>query len=371
MIKLKTNINQRVYFFDAMRALLILFIVITHILQNFNPHATWLIYNSNDISISPFIIDFLMLFTLQSFFIMSGYLAAMSINKLGIQYFFDSRIKRVLIPILFTALTFNSLQAYVLSQSGWIDITLSTYLNEGQWISHLWFLIDLAIFFLLSYVAVVLANPIIKKANYLFNIIFEKAGLYMLLFFVAFIILMLTIIFSILSPYIYNQIINIKSIFFYFPFFILGTLLFNNQNIFKSFIQVPILKTILLTVLFIYFSLYFKESSNNIEKIVYYFFDALSNIFASALCFTFFHKTFNKKSKLFLFLSDASFSIYLFHHLFVIVIGLLLINLNIGAYLGFLILFVTVIVLTLSLHHFLISKIKILAFLYNGKKLKK
>jgi len=373
MIKLKTNqdINQRVYFFDAMRAILILFIVITHIFQSFNPNASWLIYNRNDITISPFVIDFLMLFTLQSFFIMSGYLAAMSIKKVGVQHFFDSRIKRVVIPILFTALTFNSVQAYLLSQSKLIEITLYSYVIKGQWISHLWFLIDLAIFFLFSYFAVIFTSSIIKKANDLFNIIFEKFGLYTLLSLLAFVILILTIIFSILSPYIYNQIIDIKSIFFYFPFFIFGTLLFNNQNIFKSFIDMPIIKTLFLTMFSISFSLYFKDATNDIEKIAYYFFDAISNIFSSALCFTFFNKFFNKKSKLFLFLADASFSIYLFHHLFVIAIGLLLINLNIGGYLGFFILFGIIMLITLSIHHFLISKITLLAFLYNGKELKK
>ena len=79
--------NKRVYFFDAMRAILIIFILITHVLQSFNPKATWLIYNTNDINIAPFLIDCFMLFTLQSFFIMSGYLAIMSIKKIGVNSF--------------------------------------------------------------------------------------------------------------------------------------------------------------------------------------------------------------------------------------------------------------------------------------------
>ena len=81
---MNTSTNKkRVYFFDSMRAILILLIVAIHTLQVFNPNASWLIHHPNDIAIAPFIIDFLLLFTLQSFFIMSGYLAAMSINKLG------------------------------------------------------------------------------------------------------------------------------------------------------------------------------------------------------------------------------------------------------------------------------------------------
>ena len=374
MIRMYTEKPQenRIYFFDAMRAILIFFIIIIHILQSFNPNASWLIYNNNDIKIAPYIIDFLMLFTLQSFFIMSGYLAAMSIKKRNIQHFFHSRIKRVLIPVIVTSLTFNSFQAYLLNQLGWMNITLYSYLSEGRWVPHLWFLIDLAIFFLLTYLSIRFINPILQKTLSIFNKIFEKGGLYTILFLFSFIILAFIILFSILSPYIYNPIINVRSMFFYFPFFILGTLLFLNKTIFKQFIQVDIIKTLLVTIPFGILSVYFETpNNNNIKKIFYYFFNSSSNIFASALCFALFYKFFNKKSKLFSFLAEASFSIYLFHHLIVIAISLLMIHFNIGGYLGFLILLISVILITLSLHHFVISKIKILAFLYNGKKLKK
>ena len=362
--------KKRVYFFDSMRAILILLIVTIHTLQVFNPNASWLIHHPNDIAIAPFIIDFLLLFTLQSFFIMSGYLAAMSINKLGAKKFFDSRIKRIFIPIIVTALTFNSLQAYILTQFNGNDITLHTYLLEGKWISHLWFLIDLAIFFILTYIATTLFKSTIKKINHFFNLVFEKTGVHTVLLLISFIILTLVILFSILSPYLYNKIINIKSIFFYFPFFTLGILLFSNQKFFHRFIHMPIGTTLLITAIFTYLSIYFSESTNNLEKIGYYFFDASSNCFASALCFILFYNFFNKKSKLFSFLADSSYSVYLFHHLFVILGGLILIKLNIGGYLGFFILLLFSLSISLSIHYFFISKNDILSFLFNGKRLK-
>ena len=363
--------KERVYFFDTMRAMLIIFIVTIHTLQVFNPNASWLIDHNNNINIAPFLIDFLMLFTLQSFFIMSGYLAAMSIKNIGVKNFFDSRIKRILIPIIVTAITLNSLQTYFLTKSSGIDINIYTYIIKGEWVSHLWFLIDIAIFFLFSYIAVVFFNSIIKKINYFFNLLFEKFGLYIMLLFISFLILILIMLFSILSPYIYNEIINIKSLFFYSPFFILGTLLFSNQKIFKNFIKMPILNTLLISIIFSYLSIYFLECTNNIEKIAYNFFNASSNLFASALCFTLFYKFFNKESKFFSFLAEASYSIYLFHHVLVVLGGLILIKLNIGGYLGFFILLLFVSALSLSIHHYLISKVNFLALLYNGKKLKK
>jgi len=159
--------KERVYFFDTMRAMLIIFIVIIHILQVFNPNASWLIHHNNDINIAPFLIDFLMLFTLQSFFIMSGYLAAMSIKNIGVKNFFDSRIKRILIPIIVTAITLNSLQTYFLTKSSGIDISIYTYIIKGEWVSHLWFLIDIAIFFLFSYIAVIFLIYFLKSLDYI------------------------------------------------------------------------------------------------------------------------------------------------------------------------------------------------------------
>ena len=361
--------KERVYFFDTMRAMLIIFIVIIHILQVFNPNASWLIHHNNDINIAPFLIDFLMLFTLQSFFIMSGYLAAMSIKNIGVKNFFDSRIKRILIPIIVTAITLNSLQTYFLTKSSGIDISIYTYIIKGEWVSHLWFLIDIAIFFLFSYIAVIFFNSIIKKINYFFNLLFEKFGLYIMLLFISFLILIM--LFSILSPCIYTEIINIKSLFFYSPFFILGTLLFSNQKIFKNFIQIPILNTLLISIIFSYLSIYFSDCTNSIEKIAYNFFNASSNLFASALCFTLFYKFFNKQSEFFSFLAEASYSIYLFHHVLVVLGGLILIKLNIGGYLGFFILLLFVSALSLFIHHYLISKNSLLSFLFNGKKIKR
>jgi len=146
--------SQRVYYLDGMRGLLILSIVLIHTLQVYNPDQTWLIYSDTSIVWAPYLIELLMLFTLPSFFMMSGYLAAMSIGQHGAAYFFESRLKRIVIPIISAAVILNSIQTCLLAKSGWMHFALLDYLKEGKWISHLWFLIDLAVFFSLIYIAV-------------------------------------------------------------------------------------------------------------------------------------------------------------------------------------------------------------------------
>ena len=155
--------NNRVYFLDSMRGILILFILIIHSLQVFNPEKTWLIYTDEGIDFVPYIIEFFMLFTFTSFFIMSGFFAAMSIQKVGSQKFLEMRIKRILIPITVTALTLNSLQAYLLTQNGWMEFELLEYIEKGGWVSHLWFLINLVIYFSITIFIIIYYNSWLDK----------------------------------------------------------------------------------------------------------------------------------------------------------------------------------------------------------------
>jgi glucan biosynthesis protein C len=67
-------------------------------------------------------------------------------------------------------------------------------------------------------------------------------------------------------------------------------------------------------------------------------------------------------------LSDASYSIYLFHQVLVIGFGLLLIRFEIGGLGGLIFLMVLVAIVSLAIHIIFISKIPLLRLLFNGKK---
>ena len=75
----------------------------------------------------------------------------------------------------------------------------------------------------------------------------------------------------------------------------------------------------------------------------------------------------NRQSKTFRYLSEASYSVYLFHHAIVVAGGLVLIEIGVGGVTGALILIGTTMLLTLFIHQFIITKLSWMKYLYNGK----
>lgn len=363
--------NNRVYFLDTMRGILILLILIIHSLQVFNPKKTWLIYTDEGIDFVPYIIDFLMLFTLTSFFIMSGFFAAMSIHKVGSKKFLETRMKRILIPIFVTALILNSLQAYILIDNGWMEFELLVYIQKGGWVSHLWFLINLVIYFLILYIGVKFFKFMLKKIVVMIELLFLKTNISIILFLLSFLTVLLIAAMSMISKYWhFSEIINLHAIAFYLPFFFLGILMYHNKDMLEKFTKISI-NTFLFISLSLLLSHYLMDFEGNLYKFLYFFFFTVAHFFTSALCFHLFYKYANSKSRIFLFLSEASYSVYLFHHVLVVGVGLLFIKYGIGDIGGLFLLMFIVGTISLLIHALLISKINILSFLFNGKTMEK
>ena len=87
-----------------------------------------------------------------------------------------------------------------------------------------------------------------------------------------------------------------------------------------------------------------------------------------SLCFYFFSKFLPNHSAISRKLSDASYSIYLFHFLALMLISVYMVKLAPPPLLGFVISCVAVFLFTYFLHRKVILKLRILSYLYNGKK---
>ncbi len=360
--------SQRVYYLDGMRGLLILSIVLIHTLQVYNPDRTWLIYSDTGISWAPYLIELLMLFTLPSFFMMSGYLAAMSIGKQGAAYFLESRLKRIVVPIISAAVILNSLQTYLLVKNGWMHFALLVYLKEGKWISHLWFLIDLAVFFSMIYIAVKYFSRYLQRFDHVLQKYIVRTNIYLVLTMIAGLTVVFLALFSLFAPYLNNPILNIRSLAFYLPFFLFGILMYRYRSLYEKMLGLSLFSLILVTFFSYSSALYFAGYEGKAYRFLYYFFDTVAHLFASVLCFVLFYRFMNRPTQWMRILSDASYTIYLFHHLFVIAIGLLFIKFGIDGYLALPLLFLSAAGLSLLVHRRLISQIPWLAFLFNGKK---
>ncbi len=362
--------KDRIYYLDAMRAILMMLGVVLHSAQVFSPEQTWKIYSNDTTAIAAWLVNTIHMFRMPAFFIISGYFAMFTLKKYKIKKFLKVRIFRIILPLVTTALVVNSLQTYILVKSGWMMFDLDKYIKTGEWISDLWFLINLIIYFMVFSVGYLILKPFYSRIARSVYKIYQKTNIHTLLFSFIGVHLLLIIAISFLSKYINinYSILNINSILSYFPFFIIGLFLYGSKDMLHSFIKISPIINISMILLSIFFTHLSSGYDGKLFKFIYFFFDLTSKYYLSAFCFYLFYELANRKSKIFYFLSNASYSVYLFHQVLVVSIGLLLLKINIGGILGLSILIVSVALISLAIHKYLILKISILSFLFNGKR---
>ena len=117
-----------------------------------------------------------------AFFIVSGYFCLLTIKRYGPQKFFNVRIKRIVIPLVTTAITLNTIQILILNYTGWKNIDFETYVLTGGWISHLWFLVNLIVYFSIAFLCAKYFSQQFSKINKLITRIFQKTPFYLIIF---------------------------------------------------------------------------------------------------------------------------------------------------------------------------------------------
>lgn len=363
------KLDDRIYFLDAMRGILMMLGVFLHSAQVFNPEKTWAVFSEQSTVLSSYMLETIHLFRMPTFFIVSGYFCLLTIKKYGPTVFAKVRLQRILIPLIITALTLNSLQTYLLSSNGWLEFNLSIYLEKGRYISHLWFLVNLVIYFSCAYLIATYFSNATAKLNNTITTIFTNYPFLLVLFFMPLIWIGMKSTGKLGFP-LYGDILGVIDIYkllFYIPYFVFGLWLRENPQLLLRFTSLPIIKTIALLALSVYLYKAFDSPANLLGTVLHEYFHTLASWLSAAICFYIFAKYFNKKSKAFFFISEASYSVYLFHHIIVIGTGIILINMSIGYVSGLLTLITSTFIITFAIHHFIISKTPVLRYLFNGK----
>jgi len=359
---------NRLYYLDALRSFLILMVVLLHSSQIYNTSQSWLIYSSNVSNSVHYLVDFLQLLCMPTFFIIAGYFSVISFKHSQGNNFLMKRVLRLAIPLFFIAFTLNTLQSYILVITGWKDYDLISYISQGYWIQHLWFLINLIVYTIISYILVVFYK---KELKILLLSVPEKLVIlktYQLLFILPLISLSLILLKQATPSYFLG--VNINQIISYMPYFFFGILLMFNDRLLKKFTDISISFALVIILLSIMIIEYTSNAQGILSKLLFYYTKALGAWFAASLAFTVFQKYVNYQSMFIYKISDASYSIYLVHHIFVVLIGLVLIKVNVEAWMGLPILFILSVGISYIIHQNLIVKNSLLLFLINGKKSK-
>jgi len=349
--------KERYFYLDNLRAVLMLLGILLHAAAVYSPEQYWLIYSDSPFAFADTINETITLFRMPAFFMLSGFFAAWSLANSSVVSFIRTRVIRIGLPLLSTLIVVNSLQTFVLTTSGWLEFELSTYMNEGLWKGHLWFLIDLIFYFLLT--AIFFSLPI--KCNISLPNNCTLLSSFLVLSALPLITLVIMATNKLGFPIYYNifGFFSLYELLYYGQFYVLGFVFFRygkEQNL-------KLLPIVACLVIAIWGHQYYSE----IAAISVYFYQLLvwCAVFS---CFTLFNSHLNRPLTIFTPWVEASYTIYLFHHIIIICFGLLLRKTSINGSLGFISLAIVTTLLSFSIHHCLISQHPVLKLLFNGKR---
>ncbi len=358
--------QDRIYFLDAMRSVLMTLGVILHSANVFSD-TTWAIQNTETSELFAHFVTFIHYFRMPAFFIVSGFFCHMTISRYGYKKFLSVRIPRIVIPLVVTAITLNTLQnMFVMNdQTGQFSLFDIHYWLEGKWVSHLWFLNCLIYYFLAAALLhAYLPNILPKSARLLSATIIRSNGYYLLVFpLLSILFIKISYITTILPENYYD--FSVSDSIKFSIYFIFGALLSFNRKILQEFIKPKISCTFIIILICLSLLAY---SQVNDSKFVEFYINNLITWILCLVCFYLFQKFFNKESPFFNYFSGASYTIYLFHHFFVIFYGLILISLDLNIIIKFIFLITFTFITTTLIHHYLILRIPVMRYLFNGKR---
>src|SRR5690606_3242511 len=318
-------------------------------------------------------------FRMPAFFILSGFFAVMILRRRGTGKFLDLRLRRLMVPLLSAAVLLNSLEAYILHLlkapadpgHGYYLASAAFYRHwaEGEWVGHLWFLLDVFIYSagLAAVLALVSAFPGLRKkgAGALRNL----SGATVLVFLLPLANLTGLAIASVSDLFYvrWGGVVQFKELLEYLPYFAFGAVLYASPRLMGSLLRVRLwLIPCLAAAFFAGRALAPYQSGIGGEAAALY----VSGFLAWTSCIlllSLFKVLLNRPSRPVAYFSEASYSIYLFHHVCVVALGAAFLGLEWNIYVEFSIMAAVTLAATMAIHHFLIRRLALLRFLFNGK----
>jgi glucan biosynthesis protein C len=348
--------------FDAARAFLLLLGIILHTASIYSQIGHWLIADKAQSHYFGYLIEVIHTFRMPAFFLISGYFCGRSLSVQPPRRVARDRLLRLLLPLLTSWLLLNTLQlAFLNIQNGhsWYDGIAA----DGIPIYHLWFLVDLLLLNLLligiySYTAG-------KVGRWLAPQDFSCAGVFIGLSLLSYAMLAAVR----LLPHSYDLLFGLTSpyrLIGYAPYFLAGAFFYSNSDLMKRFLQMPVWSALLA----IPFAIAVHNSFGlrlrwQVEPLL--LLEILALWIAVASCLKAFVMFFSRPTAVTNALSEASYTIFLFHHLFVVLFGTLLLNIEIAAAAKFVLVVTFTLLVCTALHFKLIKRSRLLRFLFNGK----
>lgn len=351
-----------------MRGVLMTLGVVLHSAQIFSPGKSWLLYSQHSLDYTQWIIQIVHTFRMPAFFIVSGFFCALTLGRYGASTFLRVRLMRILVPFLFVVLTLNVYQAYFLANYNGVPFDVAYFLNGGLWASHLWFLMNIMVYFVVAAGMSLLIAPQSSVVGGLVSQL-ARVPVVLQLLLLPCVHLLIQLLGKLGLPIygVFFGSVSWYTVLDYFPFFVYGMVLLRSQDLLNRFCTISPLILLVVMAVGILAGVFFTQDSSLLHSSVSQYGKYLVAWSASALCFYVFRRFMSHASKVSFFISDASYTVYLVHHLLVVLIGAAAIGLGWGGGIVFVAIMLAVLGASLVIHQYGVKKSRILEFLLNGK----
>lgn len=365
---------MRLVYLDNLRACLMTLGLVLHTCAAFSPSQYWIVSYYTSLPWVDTVNAFIHLFRMPLFYIISGYFAFLLLERQSIKSFVYTKLCRIAIPFICVLLLINWPQHVLIANL----ITSSTdwQVKSHSLVGHLWFLVNLLFYFLLY----VLFHGFVVKLSKALNTderpIQSLIGLSIISTPLIYLFILALNKFGI--P-LYKQIPIIGSLYSllaYFDYFLFGVML----SVFgasKTLVCLKSLPGFAMLGIFACMSvcIYFFPSLNNSLSEAY--FSHIQVIVLSLFILLLSSQLLNNSNKTMRRFSEASYSIYLFHHLFIVLLVLALnyLYLHVRLDINPNVLFILVILLSLGasicIHSTLVRRFACFSWSFNGQGLTK
>lgn len=359
--------GSRYHYMDYLRAFLIIGGVFYHAGLIYSIDSNWRVVSDNSHQLFNLLTELVSSFRMPSFFLVSGFFCAYSfsssVNTLSHSQILKKRLLCFVVPFVIMSITIQPIQ-YLFKLKFEVDIyelkLWESYLEKEEYISHLWFLVNLVAYYLIVYLTfkyLNLVKPLLENICLKYNFL-------VLCFLLA---LLFTAFYSIC--YFINKIlpdlpvVNFLAIAKYVFFFLMGYYLFIcNYSVSKNVFS---LKNgcigIVVSMLFLACNNYIQ---NNVFDIFsFYIVGILTSVFLLAS----FSRLFQRENILVNKVTNASYSIYIFHQIIIIALSYFIVDSFSSSPLEYISLVFLSIAITIVVHYLIIERFPAVAFLYNGK----
>ncbi|EPV8393463.1 glucans biosynthesis protein MdoC [Klebsiella aerogenes] len=367
---------EREYFFDSIRAWLMLLGIPFHISLIYSSHS-WHVNSLQPSWGLTLFNDFIHAFRMQVFFVISGYFSYMLFLRYPLKKWWKVRVERVGIPML-TAIPLLTLPQFLMLQyvngkaQDWHTLSGYDKFNTLAWelISHLWFLLVLVV---LTTAGVVLFKWLANRrktqtVSFGDTVTFSQLSLIFLGLGVLYAVIRRTI-FIVYPPILSNGLFNfiVMQTLFYLPFFILGAQTFINPRLKAMFTTSSSWCFVGALLGFIAYRLNQQYGSGDgwmyeTESVI----TMVLGLWMVNVVFSLGHRLLNFQSARVTYFVNASLFIYLVHHPLTLLYGAWITPIIKSNLLGFITGLVFVVGIALILYEIHL-RIPLLRFLFSGK----